>query len=104
MTRPKALRSYLLFKCHSFVRPRLAFLRPDLRGAERHAQAPSRMAAGHRRRRRAASLMVPSMALGWREGRAICQHPMHDDGELAGERDLGLVHAGALGDAHRPGL
>ena len=52
------------------------------------------------------SLAVPSTALRWlgRERRAIDEHPMHDDGELAGERYLCFLHAGPLGDPHRPAL
>jgi len=42
------------------------FLRPDLRIDGRRAQLPSRLAAGHRRRRRAATLTVASTAPGWR--------------------------------------
>src|SRR6516165_3857940 len=36
------------------------------------------------------------------EGGAVDPHAMQNDGELAGERDLGLLHAGALGDSHAP--
>jgi hypothetical protein len=31
-------------------------------------------------------------------------HAVQDDGELAGERYLRLLHAGALGESHRPAL
>jgi hypothetical protein len=46
-------------------------------------------------------LTAASTALRWlgRERRAIGEHPVHDDGELAGERHLGFLHAGPLGDA-----
>src|SRR5215510_285840 len=35
---------------------------------------------------------------------SVDQHAMHDHGELAGERDLGLVHADALGEPCSPAL
>ena len=35
---------------------------------------------------------------------SIDQHAMHDHGELAGERHLCLLHAGAFGKPHRPAL
>ena len=38
------------------------------------------------------------------EQRSIDQHAMHDHGELAGERHLCLLHAGAFGKPHRPAL
>jgi len=41
---------------HSPVRPQSEFPRPDQQAVERRAQAPSRLAAGHRRRRREAAL------------------------------------------------
>ena len=36
------------------------------------------------------------------EGFIVGEHAMHDHGELARERHLGLAHAAAPGDAHRP--
>src|SRR6201993_4498257 len=38
------------------------------------------------------------------EARAISQHPMHDDGELACQRHLGFLHSAPPGDLHRPAL
>ena len=35
---------------------------------------------------------------------SVGQHAMQDDRELARERHLGLAHAGAAGDPHRPAL
>src|ERR1043166_6330946 len=35
---------------------------------------------------------------------SVRQHPVHDHRELAGERHLGLPHAGALGEPHAPAL
>ena len=38
------------------------------------------------------------------EARAIGQHPMHDDRELARQRHLGFLHPAPPGDLHRPAL
>jgi len=52
---------------HPFVRPGGPSLRPDLALGERRAQTPSRLAAGHRRRRREAALTALSTARPWRQ-------------------------------------
>src|SRR3984893_11824652 len=38
------------------------------------------------------------------EGCSVGQHAVQNHGELAGERDLGLAHASASGQAHPPAL
>jgi Transposase len=38
------------------------------------------------------------------EAYAIGQHPMHDDGNFAGQRHLGFLHSAAPGELHRPAL
>src|SRR5215813_3237702 len=38
------------------------------------------------------------------EARTIGQHPMHDDGDFARQRHLGLLHANPPGELHRPAL
>src|SRR5215468_5126818 len=38
------------------------------------------------------------------EARAIGQHPMHDDGDFARQRHLGLLHPAPLCELHRPAL
>src|SRR6516225_3363854 len=100
MTAPKALRSACLSP--------IPLSRPETCGASRAGTVKDGHPARLSRRMATAvgglSLTVPSTALRWLEGRAIGQHPMHDDGELASECDLGLVHAGPLGDPHRPAL
>src|SRR6478672_1008283 len=80
-----------------------AMSRPRTCGASRAGAVKDGLLATAARRR-AASLTAPSTALGWlgRERRAIGQHPMHDDGELARERHFGFVQAGPPGDPHRP--
>src|SRR5262249_23948906 len=82
------------------------FLRPDLR----RSSAPRGGAvigwpSGHRLTG-GSSLTVPSTALRWlvRERRAIGQHPMHDDGEVAGQPHLGFLHPAPPGELHRPAL
>jgi hypothetical protein len=83
---------------------------------DRDAIPPSRpetkRSAARRRRHRMAffrsppqggsSLTVPSTALRWlgRERRAIGEHPIHDDGEFAGQRHRGFLHPCPLDDPH----
>src|ERR1700733_15806663 len=102
---PESLSIAPTSRSYSFVRPATGIpsSRPEFvaSAARRRRQG---WPLGHRRRRRAASLMVPSTVLGWSEGRAISEHPMHDDDELAGERHLGLLHAGASGEPYAPTL
>ena len=49
----------------------------------------------------AAARMQP-LALSRRKSVPSTQHPVQDDGELAGQRDLRLAHAGALGQLASP--
>src|SRR5512133_3425283 len=73
-----------------FVRPEGPFLRPDLGSGRRRAQLRSRLAAGHRRRRRAAVLTAASTAPG-------------SDGSGPSSGDAAGLAVGFAGDQHGPG-